>query len=163
LRHRVRRNRWASIWLGTGFSDSRRDHMVPGERQVMTASTTDVPIDCRQLTVRTHSWRDWPEIAPVWADLFESGRFSIFLSPSWVETWIAVFGASLRPTILLFTQGEHVQGACVLVETRSRVGPLTIRRVSLNGCGEAASEATYPEFNDLLCRNGSRTIVAKSL
>jgi CelD/BcsL family acetyltransferase involved in cellulose biosynthesis len=129
----------------------------------MSASATAATLDIRHITVRTHSWQDWPDVAPLWADLFESGRFSIFLSPTWVDTWMAVFGASLRPTILLFTQGEDVQGACLLVETKSGFGPFTIRRASLNACGEAASEATYPEFNDLLCREGAQTVVAKSL
>jgi hypothetical protein len=122
-----------------------------------------IPVQCGPLAVRKYSWRDWPEIAPVWAALFDPDCFSIFVSDRWVATWMEVFGPSVQPSILLFADGKDVQGACLLVHSKRTFGPVMIRRVSLNTSGEAVSEATYPEFNDILCRRGARDAVVKSL
>lgn len=124
--------------------------MASVESQVMACAAP-----CSTVETRIHSFDEWPRIAPVWARLFESShRFSFFLSPEWVDTWMSVFGESLRPSILLFEGEGEIQGACLLVESRLRYGPLAVRRVSLNTTGEQAGEATYPEFNQVLCREG---------
>jgi hypothetical protein len=103
-------------------------------------------------------------MASVWSELFESSnRFSFFMSWEWVDTWMSVFGELLQPSILLFLEGGAVMGACLLVESRVRRAALPLRRMLISASGEEDSEATYPEFNDLLCRPGAEIAVARTL
>lgn len=118
---------------------------------------------CEAVDIQVEPVEKWLRIAPVWAELFNaSTRFSFFLSEDWVNTWMEVFGAMLQPRILLFSSGGEAEGACLLVERRRR-WPLPVRRIFLNATGEDACEATYPEYNDLLCKPGTERAVARKL
>jgi CelD/BcsL family acetyltransferase involved in cellulose biosynthesis len=105
----------------------------------------------------------WPDVAPLWSELVSVSQCSFFLTTAWVETWIEVFGAQLRPSILTFASGSQVVGACLLVNSRPGFNPFFIKRVSLNTWGESHADTTYAEFNDLLTRAGWEGQVAKAL
>jgi CelD/BcsL family acetyltransferase involved in cellulose biosynthesis len=129
----------------------------------MRVASTTVDIQPDVLEVQAYPAREWRHVAPLWAELFEAASFSFFMSPDWINTWMSVFGPLLEPVILVFRDGASVQGACLVVESNIRAGVLTFRRISLNAAGESASEATYGEFNDLVCRPGAEAAVARAL
>jgi CelD/BcsL family acetyltransferase involved in cellulose biosynthesis len=117
-----------------------------------------------ELTTRAYAATAWPEVAPVWAELErECPRASFFLSEVWVETWIETFGPGLDVSILVFEAAGRAVGACLLVAAKRRSALLPVRRISLNASGEADSETTYIEFNDLLCRQGYEVAIAEAL
>ncbi len=117
-----------------------------------------------ELRTRTYAASAWPEVAPVWAELErQCPRASFFLSEVWVETWLETFGAGLDLSILVFEAAGRAVGACLLVSTKRRSALLPVRRISLNASGEADSETTYIEFNDLLCREGYEVAIAEAL
>jgi CelD/BcsL family acetyltransferase involved in cellulose biosynthesis len=114
------------------------------------------------LSVRDHS--AWPDIAGVWADLAEKSPYTtFFLTPEWVESWLGVFGESLRPQLLLFSRQSTVVGACLLVRRIERKGPFRLTRVYLNTAGENEADSACIEFNALLCLEGSEEAVAGAL
>jgi CelD/BcsL family acetyltransferase involved in cellulose biosynthesis len=105
----------------------------------------------------------WPDVAPLWSELVSVSQCSFFLTTAWVESWLEVFGTQLHPSILTFTSGSQVVGACLLVNSRPGFNPFFIKRVSLNTWGESATDTTYVEFNNLLTRIGWEAPVAKAL
>ena len=117
-----------------------------------------------ELTTRTYGLSAWPEVAPVWAELERHcPRASLFLSEVWVETWLETFGPGLDVSILVFEAAGSAVGACLLVSSRRWSAMVPVRRISLNASGEADSETTYIEFNDLLCREGYEPAIAEAL
>jgi hypothetical protein len=117
-----------------------------------------------ELTTRTYAPSEWPEVAPVWAELErQCPRASFFLSEVWVETWLATYGPGLDVSILVFDASGVAMGACLLVSNRRWSAMVPVRRISLNASGEADHESTYIEFNDLLCREGYEAAIAEAL
>ena len=114
------------------------------------------------ITVLGHS--AWPDIAHTWRDLsLVSPHTSFFLTPEWVESWLSVFGNSLRPQFLLFARKSAVIGACLLVRRVEYKGPFRLARLYLNTAGEDDADSACIEFNALLCREGSEGAVAGAL
>lgn len=106
---------------------------------------------------------EWPRLAPVWADLYrQSGSRSFFLTEEWTETWLETFAGRLKVSILVFESEQGPAGICLLTECTRRP-LLRLRRLSLNAAGEAVSESTYIEHNNVLCRPGWETAVARRL
>jgi hypothetical protein len=136
-----------------------------------TTHTVLVAIDPQSLTesycpldIQRHAWSDWPSVAPQWSWLAaESPRRSLFLSKSWVDTWITVFGPLLRPEILVFSHRQQPVGICLLVRRRARRGPVPIVRLYLNTAGEDDSDGTCVEYNDLVCLPGYEETVVQAL
>lgn len=118
--------------------------------------------DCVRVTARSVS--TWNEAAPVWKSLAaESPHASFFLSYEWVDCWMAVFGAALRPEIIVFEERGEPAGICMLVRRVVKHGPLPVRRLYLNTDGEDEADETVPEYNSVLCRAGFETAVAQAL
>jgi CelD/BcsL family acetyltransferase involved in cellulose biosynthesis len=116
------------------------------------------------IVVEARAWHEWSAIRATWGELARSSpHATFFVTPDWVESWLAVFGAALAPTLLLFRSGTAYVGACVLVRRRERRGPFVIRRLYLNTAGEDERDSPCVEFNTLLCEPGSELVVAIAL
>jgi CelD/BcsL family acetyltransferase involved in cellulose biosynthesis len=115
--------------------------------------------------VESHTHASWPRWSGVWAELAAlSPQASFFVGPSWVETWLEVFGAQLRPRILVVRGGGgEVTGICLVVFRTERRGPFPVRRVYLNTAGEDEADDTCLEYNGLLCRPGHEAAVVTAL
>lgn len=115
------------------------------------------------LRLEIHPLSDWPRMAPVWEELFQSSSNSFFLSRKWTETWIDTFGPHLNVSILLFATSEGPAGVCLAVDSKVRHAFIPMHRLSLNASGEDCRETTYIEYNDVLCRPGWEEAVAAGL
>ena len=115
--------------------------------------------------VETYSYTLWPQWSAVWSELFdECPLASVFLATSWVEAWLAVFGAQLDPRILVFRDPVRgVVGICVVVFRGETRGPFRVRRVYLNTAGEDAADEVCSESNGVLCRPGYESAVTSAL
>ena len=115
--------------------------------------------------VEVHPWTAWPDWSAIWAELAQaatpSARF--FLGPHWIETWMQIFGAQLRPRILVFRRDGAAAGICLVVSRRERRGPIPIRRLYLNAAGEDEADETCLEYNRLLCRPDDKLAVVEAL
>jgi hypothetical protein len=118
----------------------------------------------RALVVDAYDWLRWPDVADTWsavADACEHASF--FLTPEAVDTWLAVYGPHLEPSILLFRDDERTIGAAILVRRTVRKGPFAIRRVYLNTAGEDDADSACIEFNGLSCWPGYESAMAVAL
>jgi len=119
----------------------------------------------RELTMASHPWSAWKQVAPIWSEVFaESECCSFSLSETWVETWLEIFGAQLQPSILIFFEnGGHPVGACLLANAKTSHGFIGIKRLSLNASGEPGADTTYAEYNDILSKPGWESAVAEAV
>lgn len=86
-----------------------------------------------------------------WAPLFEaSGNDSVFLSPAWMATWIAVYGAEFTGSWVHWEVDGRVVAGCLLVERIIRVKGIPFRSQFLNATGKADAPIPLAEFNDVL-------------
>ncbi|NVB76949.1 MAG: GNAT family N-acetyltransferase [Kofleriaceae bacterium] len=125
------------------------------------------PLECakQQLTVESHDWKAWPQIAKAWSTITDACEHpTFFLLPEAVETWVATFGARLHPLFLLFrTRDRDSVGACIIVRRTERRGPFLVRRVYLNTAGEDEGDSPCIEYNELLCMPGYEASMARAL
>lgn len=114
--------------------------------------------------VEVRPWRDWPSVAPHWAELAAGAPVpSPFLAPDWVGTWLDVYGPSLAPDLVVFRGEDEIVASCLLV-TRRRRWPLGwLHQVHVNTAGEDPQDEVCVEYNDLPCRVGWEARVAASL
>jgi hypothetical protein len=86
-----------------------------------------------------------------WAPLFEaSGSDSVFLSPAWMATWIAVYGADFNGSWVRWEADDRVVAGCLLVERVIKVKGVPFRSQFLNATGQAEAPTPLAEFNDVL-------------
>ena len=115
-------------------------------------------------TVNVHRAESWEEIRARWDQLWrESPYRSFFLSAAWVDAWVTVFGAELRPSFLVFASGQTVVGMCALVFRSQQRGPIAIRQLFLHTDGEGRDEDLCLEYNNLLVLAGWETSVVSVL
>ena len=99
-----------------------------------------------------------------WRPLFESsGSGSVFLSPAWMRTWIATYGAHFEGTWVHWEVDGRVVAGCLLVERIIRVKRIPFRSQFLNATGHAPLPVPLAEFNDVLCLPGHGEAVAADL
>jgi len=92
-----------------------------------------------------------------WAPLFEaSGSDSIFLSPAWMATWIAVYGVDFSGSWVRWEVAGRVVAGCLLVERVIKVKGVPFRSQFLNATGKAGAPTPLAEFNDVLHLPGHR-------
>ena len=116
------------------------------------------------LAAEFFDWDQWPQLENSWADLAHRSReTSFFVGPEWTGTWLAEFGPSLKPTIVVFRDDGALIGACLLVRRTVRKGPFAIRRIYLNTSGEDELDSACVEFNALVCEDGAQLAVARAL
>ena len=116
------------------------------------------------LVAERRSWREWALVRADWQQLVESSPFaSFFHSTPWIETWLEAYGPALQTEIVLLRHdGRPVAGGLLTFRTERR-GPIVLRTVYLNACGEDEHEETALEFNDLLCLPGHEHAAARAL
>jgi CelD/BcsL family acetyltransferase involved in cellulose biosynthesis len=106
----------------------------------------------------SHALPDW------WAPLFEaSGNDSVFLSPAWMQSWIAVYGADFEGSWVRWEADGRVVAGCLLVERVVRVKGIPMRSQFLNATGHADSPVPLAEFNDVLHLSGHGDAIARDL
>ena len=99
-----------------------------------------------------------------WAPLFEaSGSDSVFLSPAWMATWVAVYGAGFSGSWVHWEVDGRVVAGCLLVERVIRVKGVPFRSQFLNATGKADMPTPLAEFNDVLSVPGHAAAVAADL
>ena len=99
-----------------------------------------------------------------WAPLFEaSGSDSVFLSPAWMATWIAIYGDGFTGTWVHWEVDGRVVAGCLLVERVIRVKRIPFRSQFLNATGHAPLPVPLAEFNDVPCLPGHGEAVAADL
>jgi CelD/BcsL family acetyltransferase involved in cellulose biosynthesis len=87
---------------------------------------------------------------------------TVFLSVEWVDSWLAVFGESLRPMLWAVTVSDTVVGAALLVSATERRGGIPVRCLYLNTAGEGEDSVTV-EHNTVLAAPGSEEAVWQAL
>jgi hypothetical protein len=123
---------------------------------------TSSPRDATVLEV--FQWHEWPLANNRWAELADSvAHCSFFLTPVWVETWLAVFGQSVDAAILIFENAGWPVGACLVTNAKNGRHWDPVTGVALNTTGELSADTTYTEFNDILCREGFEGSVTQKL
>ena len=86
-----------------------------------------------------------------WAPLFEaSGSDSVFLSPAWVASWVAVYGVDFTGSWVRWEVDGRVVAGCLLVERVIRIKGVPFRSQFLNATGKAEAPTPLAEFNDVL-------------
>jgi CelD/BcsL family acetyltransferase involved in cellulose biosynthesis len=116
------------------------------------------------LAVERRPWHEWNTVRAEWMELVDSSPLaSFFLSAPWIETWLEVYGPDLQPEIFLFRDSQKPVAAGLLTIRRQRRGPVPLRRVFLNACGEDEHDETSLEFNDLLCLPRYERAAARAL
>lgn len=96
-----------------------------------------------------------------WAPLFEaSASDSVFLSPAWMATWIAIYGAGFTGSWVWWEVDGQVVAGCLLVERVVRVKGVPFRSQFLNATGKAGTATPLAEFNDVLHLPGHDDAVA---
>ena len=99
-----------------------------------------------------------------WRPLFESSASgSVFLSPAWMQTWIATYGAHFEGSWVHWEVDGRVVAGCLLVERVIRVKRIPFRSQFLNATGHAPQPVPLAEFNDVLCLVGHGEAVAADL
>jgi CelD/BcsL family acetyltransferase involved in cellulose biosynthesis len=117
-----------------------------------------------RLSVSSYEPDEWRRIEPVWTELAKSSPHSSFyLSSDWIAAWLDVFGDTVNSRLLVFREGEHNIGVCLLTHGNGRRGPFSVQRMYLNTGGEPKGDGTLMEFNNILCSHGKEESVAKLL
>lgn len=104
----------------------------------------------------------WARVEPTWRRLLsDTYETSAFLSVEWMCAWLQTFGARVRPSALVWRDGDDRPVACTLLSySREKVGPLRIRCAYINATG--VSDVAC-EHNDVLCLPEHRTAVLDDL
>jgi CelD/BcsL family acetyltransferase involved in cellulose biosynthesis len=115
-------------------------------------------------TVDVLPWREWPSVAPHWAELAAGAQVeSPFLAPDWVATWLEVYGPSLVPDLVVFRGEGEIVASCLLVTRRRRLPLGWLYSVHVNTAGENPEDEVRVEYNDIPCRAGWEARVAAGL
>src|SRR5271166_5384007 len=81
---------------------------------------------------------DRPSVPPWWQPLFAAcSTSSIFLSPSWLQTWLEIYGGEFEKSWVHWESNDGVVGGCLLLSRRIRVRSLPLRTLFLNASGQA--------------------------
>lgn len=104
----------------------------------------------------------WSHLAQDWTDLFQAtGETSAFLAPAWIKRWLESLTESETGTGLIWHNSfGNAVAACVLTESRGRVGGFPVRRTFLNASGEGSPGC---EHNDILALPAYRYAAYESL
>lgn len=119
----------------------------------------DVPSTSKSVVeVDSCAARHWESVESRWAAAFrQDPDASPYTSPSWVRTWIEVFGEALVPQIVSFgAKGADPIGACLLTR-RARYGAvLPMVRLHINTDGELERDSVVVQHNSLVSRPDAR-------
>jgi Acetyltransferase (GNAT) domain len=93
---------------------------------------------------------------PVWWEpLYRAAcNRSLFLSRSWMETWLETYGGHFEATWLQWTWRGMTVGGCLVLANASRIGIFRVRTLFLNTTGVTPDRSPLAEFNDILCVAG---------
>src|SRR5581483_10276938 len=106
-----------------------------------------------------------PYLVPKWWEsLFNASRSrSIFLSASWIQTWLEIYGDDFEGVWVHWEMQGAVVGGGLLLERVVRVKNIPFRSIFLNATGVAAQPTPLAEFNDILHIEAYRTQIADDL
>ena len=119
--------------------------------------------DCKNISINCVDAAEWADLRPEWERLHASSEApTFFLSSTWVDAWLAVFGAELNPAFVCLKDGAQTVGIAMMCRNHQRHGPFKNRQLQLNTAGEGHDSPTL-EHNALLCAAQSREIFAATL
>ena len=101
----------------------------------------------------------WESIRALWTELFvESGCSSPFLSPLWIETWLAHFGRDVDAHLIIWRKERDCVGCVLIGIGAGHVGPFRVQQgfVNASGAGVMAEHndvLTLPDYRDLILRD----------
>ena len=99
-----------------------------------------------------------------WQPLHEAaGSDSVFLSATWMRTWVGIYGADFRGSWVHWEVDGQVVAGCLLVERVVWVSNIPFRSLYLNATGHAIEPTPLAEFNDVLHLPGHRDAVVADL
>lgn len=93
----------------------------------------------------------------------QAGNANIFLSPSWVKTWLGIYGHDFEIREISWWHEDNCVAGVLLLFRQAKRGPFPIRLAILNTAGEADENAPFIEYNNVLCLDGYEDHVACSL
>ena len=101
----------------------------------------------------------------IWRTLYDRiPEASPFVSPSWVESWLAVFGERLLPTqLVLHAPGNEPVATCLLTPSTRRLIGIDRPRLHLNTDGEPGHESAIIEHNHVLALPGWEDAAAEAV
>lgn len=105
----------------------------------------------------------WPAVRESWARLHgQQALPTMFLSATWVDCWLSVYGVTLQPSLWVLSRENEVIGAALLVRRTERRGPFRLRCIHLNTAGEGDDSVTT-EHNTVLAKPGCQDVVWREL
>jgi CelD/BcsL family acetyltransferase involved in cellulose biosynthesis len=104
----------------------------------------------------------WEDLRPAWCALLEQRPdAAVFLSPAWIETWLAVYGASLQPQAVMWRDDSGAPvAACLLTLRWQRRVVFPVRSAYVNATGE---HEVGSEHNRILCSPQAEQRIVKEL
>ena len=105
----------------------------------------------------------WKALRPDWERLHsESETPTFFLSSTWMDAWLAVFGAGAKPFFLRFEIRNSLVGMVLICRGQNRLGPFPIRQLHINTAGEG-KDSPMLEHNTILCKATHRDACTRAL
>lgn len=96
-----------------------------------------------------------------WGPLFQaSANRSVFLSDSWMQSWIEVYANDFKGWWVSWDQDGTIVAGCLLLSRVVWKQFIPLRSLYLNATGEAVERTPLAEFNDILCVPGYEDVIA---
>ena len=93
----------------------------------------------------------WPTLRSDWQRLYTASEVpSFFLSPIWVDAWLATYGDDHDLHFVCFRAGGALQGIVLISGRRTKGGLLSLGQLHLNTAGEG-TDSPMVEHNAFVC------------
>jgi len=93
----------------------------------------------------------WPVLRSDWQRLYSASEVeTFFLSPIWVDAWLATYGDDHDLNFVCFRLGGALQGIVLISRRRAKDGLLSLEQLHLNTAGEG-SDSPMVEHNAFVC------------
>ena len=105
----------------------------------------------------------WTALADDWSALSQASVPAHFVSTTWIETWLDVYGRDLGTELWTLREDGALAGASLLTTRHERRGPVPVRCVYLQSAGADPGEGVRSEYNAILATEASRDEATRAL
>jgi hypothetical protein len=125
------------------------DHPATSTDQTSRGNRSCSPLIIETVAVDSGGW---PTLAGTWNHLFsQRPDASAYVSPIWMQTWLQIYGDTLRPDLFVAKTGENEPvGICLLTRRTRYAALLPHVRIHLNCDGESAGQGVVVQHNSIL-------------